>query len=64
MKAAFLSFFAIGGFIASAIANPIAVTNSVEKRQDYVELGVSLTTLLADIQKQTAIISEQLPNIS
>ncbi|KAJ8121718.1 hypothetical protein ONZ43_g1907 [Nemania bipapillata] len=60
MKAAFLTFFAIGGFIASSIANPIALSNSVEKRQDddYAELGASLTTLLANIQKQTAIISE------
>ncbi|KAI0908768.1 hypothetical protein F4823DRAFT_563563 [Ustulina deusta] len=64
MKAAFLSFFAIGGFIASAIANPITVTNSVEKRQDYVELGVSLTTLLADIQKQTAIINSTLDTVT
>lgn len=61
MKAAFLTFFAIGGFIASAIANPVAIAGSVEKRQDddaYDALGESLTALLANIQKQTAVISE------
>ncbi|KAI1122090.1 hypothetical protein F5Y10DRAFT_287535 [Nemania abortiva] len=65
MKAAFLTVFAIGGFIASSIANPIAISNSVEKRQedDYSELGAALTTLLADIQKQTAIINSTLETI-
>ncbi|KAI1423476.1 hypothetical protein F5Y12DRAFT_529961 [Xylaria sp. FL1777] len=63
MKAAFLTFFAIGGFITGAIANPIAVSNSVEKRQDYSALGASLTTLLADIQQQTAIINSTLDTV-
>ncbi|KAI0860788.1 hypothetical protein F4860DRAFT_514432 [Xylaria cubensis] len=64
MKAAFLTFFAIGGFIASSIANPIAVSGSVAKRQDdgLADLGASLDTLLGQIQEQTAIISEYLPN--
>jgi hypothetical protein len=62
MKASFLTFFAIGGFIASSIANPIAVTNDVAKRQDddYAELGATLTTLLENIQGQTAIINSTL----
>ncbi|KAI0399153.1 hypothetical protein F4802DRAFT_60226 [Xylaria palmicola] len=62
MKAAFLTFFAIGGFIASSIANPIAVSNGVEKRQDddYAQLGASLETLLGNIQKQTAVINSTL----
>ncbi|KAI1149334.1 hypothetical protein F4825DRAFT_464205 [Nemania diffusa] len=63
MKAAFLTFFAIGGFIASAIANPVAIAGSVEKRQDddaYDALGESLTALLANIQKQTAVINSTL----
>ncbi|KAJ2996037.1 hypothetical protein NUW58_g1104 [Xylaria curta] len=63
MKAAFLTFFAIGGFIASAIANPIAVSNSVaEKRQDddLAKLGATLEGLLGDILKQTAIINSTL----
>ncbi|KAF2964539.1 hypothetical protein GQX73_g9040 [Xylaria multiplex] len=63
MKSSFLTFFAIGGFIASAIANPIAVTNSVEKRQDLTELGATLETLLANIQKQTAIINSTLETV-
>ncbi|KAI0103965.1 hypothetical protein GGR51DRAFT_561342 [Nemania sp. FL0031] len=62
---AFLTFFAIGGFIAGSIANPIAISNSVEKRQedDYAALGATLTTLLADIQKQTAIINSTLETV-
>ncbi|GAP92694.1 putative outer capsid protein VP5 [Rosellinia necatrix] len=65
MKAAFLTFFAIGGFIASSIANPIAAADSVEKRQDddYAELGASLTALLANIQKQTGIINSTLESV-
>ncbi|GAW23515.1 hypothetical protein EKO27_g4783 [Xylaria grammica] len=63
MKAAFLTFFAIGGFIASAVANPIAVTDSVEKRQDYAELGATLEGLLTNIQKQTAIINSTLDTV-
>ncbi|KAI0019178.1 hypothetical protein F4780DRAFT_780710 [Xylariomycetidae sp. FL0641] len=61
MKAAFLTFFAIGGFIASSIANPIgAATAGVSKRQDdenFDDLNTSLTTLLANIKEQTAIIN-------
>ncbi|KAI0812937.1 hypothetical protein GGR55DRAFT_677265 [Xylaria sp. FL0064] len=53
----FLTFFAIGGFLTSALAGPIAVSSSVEKRQDYDALQATLTTLFADIQKQTAIIN-------
>ncbi|KAI0423649.1 hypothetical protein F5Y09DRAFT_336416 [Xylaria sp. FL1042] len=59
----FLTFFAIGGFLASAFAGPIAVSSGIEKRQDYEELGASLTTLLADIQKQTAIINSTLETV-
>ncbi|KAI0515110.1 hypothetical protein F5B22DRAFT_202654 [Xylaria bambusicola] len=59
MKAIF-TIFAIGGLITSAIANPIAVSESLEKRQDYEALGASLTTLLANIQEQTAIINSTL----
>lgn len=64
MKAAFLTLFAIGGFIASSIANPIVVSDSVAKRQDdsFDQLGAALETLLTNIQEQTAIISECLPN--
>lgn len=63
MKASFLTFFAIGGFIASSIANPIVVANDVAKRQDddYAELGATLETLLSSIQAQTALISKLLP---
>jgi hypothetical protein len=59
MKATFFTLFAIGGFIASSIANPIAVADSV-KRQDanYDAIEASLTTLLSNIQAQTAIISK------
>ncbi|KAI0449697.1 hypothetical protein F5B21DRAFT_508923 [Xylaria acuta] len=67
MKAAFLTFFAIGGFIASSIANPIAVSDSVVKRQDddgLAELGASLETLLSKIQEQTAIINSTLLSVS
>jgi hypothetical protein len=62
MKAAFFTVFAIGSFIASSIANPIAIANGVEKRQDddYAALDASLTTLLANIQKQTGAISKYL----
>ncbi|TGJ86915.1 hypothetical protein E0Z10_g1843 [Xylaria hypoxylon] len=63
MKAAFLTFFAIGGFIASAIANPVAVVNTVEKRQDYSELGATLEGLLANIQQQTASINSTLATV-
>ncbi|KAI8626004.1 hypothetical protein F5Y19DRAFT_479084 [Xylariaceae sp. FL1651] len=63
MKATLFTIFAIGGFIASSIANPIAVPNGVEKRQgdgDYTELNASMTSLLADIQKQTGAINATL----
>ncbi|KAI0483436.1 hypothetical protein F4859DRAFT_512091 [Xylaria cf. heliscus] len=63
MKASFLTFFAIGGFIASSIANPIAVSGSVAKRQDdddLAALGATLETLLSNIQEQTAIINATL----
>ncbi|KAI1343149.1 hypothetical protein F5Y15DRAFT_412812 [Xylariaceae sp. FL0016] len=58
MKAAFLTLFAIGGFIASSIANPIAL-DAVEKRQDedYTDLNTEMTTLLAKIKEQTAIMN-------
>jgi hypothetical protein len=63
MKATFFTIFTIGGFIASSIANPIALSNGIEKRQDddYTELDASLTTLLANIQEQTGAISKYLP---
>jgi hypothetical protein len=56
---AFFAVLAIGGFIASSIANPIAISNGIEKRQDdnYDALDASLTTLLANIQQQTGAIS-------
>ncbi|KAI0439422.1 hypothetical protein F4803DRAFT_47311 [Xylaria telfairii] len=65
MKAVFLTLFAIGGFIASAIANPIVVSDSVAKRQDdgLENLGASLETLLAKIQEQTAIINSTLKSV-
>ncbi|KAI1354768.1 hypothetical protein F5Y01DRAFT_272692 [Xylaria sp. FL0043] len=53
----FLAFFALGGLLTSAFASPVAVSSSVEKRQDYDALEATLTTLFADIQKQTAIIN-------
>ncbi|KAI1503448.1 hypothetical protein F5X99DRAFT_105059 [Biscogniauxia marginata] len=60
MKASLFTIFTVGGFIASTIANPVAMSGSVEKRQDeeYDELNASLTTLFAKIQEQTAIINE------
>ncbi|KAI0183859.1 hypothetical protein EV127DRAFT_486706 [Xylaria flabelliformis] len=66
MKAAFLTFFAIGGFIASSIANPIAVSDNIAKRQDdgLADLGASLDTLLGQIQEQTAIINSTLDSLS
>ncbi|KAI8945058.1 hypothetical protein F4801DRAFT_594451 [Xylaria longipes] len=66
MKAALLTFFAIGGFIASSIASPTAVSDSVAKRQGddgLAELGASLETLLSNIQAQTAIINSTLGSV-
>ncbi|RYC64085.1 hypothetical protein CHU98_g2110 [Xylaria longipes] len=66
MKAALLTFFAIGGFIASSIASPTAVSDSVAKRQGddgLAELGASLETLLSNIQAQTAIINSTLESV-
>ncbi|KAH8158678.1 hypothetical protein CIB48_g9567 [Xylaria polymorpha] len=65
MKAAFLTLFAIGGFIASSIANPIVVSDSVAKRQDdsFDQLGAALETLLTNIQEQTAIINSTLKSV-
>ncbi|KAI1303978.1 hypothetical protein F5Y03DRAFT_179800 [Xylaria venustula] len=63
MKASFFSFFAIGSLIAGAIANPIVAANSVEKRQDYDALYDGLSTLLTNIQAQTAIINSTLDTV-
>ncbi|KAI0197816.1 hypothetical protein F4808DRAFT_463354 [Astrocystis sublimbata] len=67
MKASFFTFLTIGGFVASSIANPIAVSDSVVKRQDdddsYAELGATLETLLAQIQEQTALINATLEGV-
>ncbi|KAI0593567.1 hypothetical protein F4775DRAFT_492779 [Biscogniauxia sp. FL1348] len=62
MKASLFTLLTFGGFFASTIANPVAMSSSssVEKRQDeeYDELNASLTTLFEKIQEQTAIINE------
>ncbi|KAI5917336.1 hypothetical protein F4810DRAFT_60407 [Camillea tinctor] len=60
MKASLFTLFTIGGFFASTIANPVAMSSNVEKRQDdeYDDLTASLTTLFEKIQEQTAIINE------
>ncbi|KAI1636871.1 hypothetical protein F4809DRAFT_641113 [Biscogniauxia mediterranea] len=60
MKASLFTLLTFGGFFASTIANPVATSSSVEKRQDeeYDELNASLTTLFEKIQEQTAIINE------
>ncbi|KAI0394207.1 hypothetical protein F5Y17DRAFT_476013 [Xylariaceae sp. FL0594] len=75
MKASFLTIFAIGSFIASTIANPIAAlshqsqtSKGLQERQtssdvDYDAMNASLTTLLADIQKQTGLINTTLTTL-
>ncbi|KAI1805372.1 hypothetical protein F4811DRAFT_561221 [Daldinia bambusicola] len=60
MKATLFTLFAVGGFIASSIANPINVETSVEKRQDIDAIETSLETLFTQIQEQTAKINETL----
>ncbi|KAI3324087.1 hypothetical protein HD806DRAFT_543498 [Xylariaceae sp. AK1471] len=62
---AFFAVLAIGGFIASSIANPIAISNGIEKRQDdnYDALYASLTTLLTNIQEQTGAINTTLESV-
>ncbi|KAI1265531.1 hypothetical protein F5Y18DRAFT_435894 [Xylariaceae sp. FL1019] len=66
MKTTLFTVFALGGWFATTIANPMAFGNSVEKRQDepdYTELNDSLTALLADIQTQTGAINATLDTV-
>lgn len=54
MKATLFTLFAVGGFLATSIASPLAV----EKRQDIDAIETSLETLLTQIQEQTELISK------
>lgn len=58
MKASLFTLFAVGGFIATSIANPINDETNVEKRQDIDAIETSLESLYTQIQEQTAKISE------
>ncbi|KAI2472850.1 hypothetical protein F4781DRAFT_427943 [Annulohypoxylon bovei var. microspora] len=60
MKVALFSFLALGGFIATSIANPVALDTSVEKRQDIDVIETALETLFTQIQEQTTKINATL----
>ncbi|KAI1662056.1 hypothetical protein F4813DRAFT_396731 [Daldinia decipiens] len=64
MKATLFTLFAVGGFIATSIANPINAETSVEKRQDIDTIETSLESLYAQIQEQTAIINSTLTPVA
>ncbi|KAI1324732.1 hypothetical protein F5Y16DRAFT_402143 [Xylariaceae sp. FL0255] len=59
----FFTMFAIGGYIASALASPIVAANDVAKRQDDSSLVDQKNTLLSSIQAQTAIINNTMASV-
>ncbi|KAI6084143.1 hypothetical protein F4821DRAFT_280332 [Hypoxylon rubiginosum] len=60
MKATLFTLFAVGGFLATSIASPLAV----EKRQDIDAIETSLETLLTQIQEQTELINSTLTPVA
>ncbi|KAI1097333.1 hypothetical protein F4804DRAFT_178649 [Jackrogersella minutella] len=60
MKVTIFSLLAFGGFLATSIANPVAVDTSMEKRQDIDAIETALETLFTQVQEQTAKINSTL----
>ncbi|KAI1777013.1 hypothetical protein F4818DRAFT_332859 [Hypoxylon cercidicola] len=64
MKATLFTLFAVGGFLATSIASPVAVETSVEKRQDIDGIETSLEMLFTQIQEQTGKINATLTPVA
>ncbi|KAI2618592.1 hypothetical protein GGS26DRAFT_584935 [Hypomontagnella submonticulosa] len=64
MKATFFTVLALGGFLATSIASPVAVDTSIEKRQDIDAIETSLEALFTQIKEQTGKINATLTPIA